>query len=60
MDDIGDEAPLYAVERSDDGHETWRVAGPNGLVGVYASASEAQAKADFLNEQVAEETEDDS
>jgi hypothetical protein len=60
MADMGDEAPLYTVERSDDGPETWRVVGPNGLVGVYGSASDAQAKADFLNEQIAEGTENDS
>jgi hypothetical protein len=60
MGDMGDGAPLYAVESSDEGLQSWRVIGPNGLVGVYASASEAQAKADLLNEQVAEGTEDDS
>jgi hypothetical protein len=60
MADTGDEAPLYTVERSDDGPEIWRVVGPNGLFGVYGSANDAQAKADFLNEQIAEATEDDS
>ena len=60
MGNADGDTPLYTVERSDDGPETWRVVGPNGLVGVYASANEAQARADFLNEQVAEETEDDS
>ena len=60
MGDPGHEAPLYTVERINDGSEGWRVVGPNGLVGVYESASEAQAKADFLNEQIAEEAEDDS
>jgi hypothetical protein len=60
MDENGDSAPLYTAERSDDGPESWRVVGPNGLVGVYQSASDAQARADYLNEQVAEETEDDA
>lgn len=53
------DAPLYFVERCKDAPETWRVVGPNGLVGVYETASDAQAKADFLNEQSAEEIEDD-
>ena len=60
MGDNNDETPLYTVERSDDGPESWRVVGPNGLVGVYETASDAQSRADFLNEQVAEEQEDDS
>ena len=55
-----DDPPLYVVQGSDNDPETWRVVGPNGLVGVYKSASDAQAKADFLNEQTAEETENDS
>jgi hypothetical protein len=60
MGETRNEALLYTVERSDDGPETWRVVAPSGLVGAYASGNEAQARADFLNEQVAEETEDDS
>jgi len=60
MDDTKNEAPLYRVEHSGDGLEGWRVVGPNGLAGVHASEGEAQARADFLNEQVAEETEDDA
>ena len=58
MADTQDETPLYIVEPG--GAEGWRVIGPNGLVGVYPSLSEAQARADFLNEQIAEETEDDA
>jgi hypothetical protein len=60
MGDVDDDAPPYFVERGGDGPGSWRVIGPNGLVGVYPTASEAQAKADYLNEQVAEEREDDS
>jgi len=60
MQNSGDEAPLYTVKRSDDNPARWLVVGPNGLVGVHESATEAQARADFLNEQVAEETEDDA
>jgi len=60
MQRINGEAELYNVEASDDGSQTWLVTGPNGLVGIYASAQEAQAKADFLNEQAAQETEDDT
>ena len=60
MSETGYEGPLYRVEQSQDGPEGWRVVGPNGLVGVYESATEAQARADDLNEQVAEETEDDA
>ena len=60
MGDTDDDAPLYFVERGNDDPESWRVIGPNGLVGVYRTAREAQAKADFLNEQVAEQREDDS
>lgn len=56
MEATDEAGPSYVVERSEDG---WRVVGPNGLVGVYPSASEAQAKADLLNEQSAEEAEDD-
>ena len=52
-------APLYAIEPCEDDAESWRVIGPNGVVGVYQTASDAQAKADYLNEQVAEESEDD-
>jgi hypothetical protein len=51
---------LYSVEPSDDESGPWRLIGPNGLVGEYASEKEAQAKADFLNEQSAQGTEDDS
>ena len=48
-----DVAPLYIVERSDDGSESWRVVGPNGPVGAYGTEGEAQGRADFLNVQVA-------
>jgi hypothetical protein len=57
MDQPDDDAPLYSVHSSADG---WRVIGPNGLAGTYRTEREAQAKADFLNEQVAEEREDDT
>jgi hypothetical protein len=57
MKDVEDRAPLYSIERCDEG---WRVMGPNGPVGVFPAESDAQAKADFLNEQVAEEREDDA
>jgi hypothetical protein len=60
MEATDDAGPLYFVERSKDGVEGWRVMGPNGLVGDYQSETDAQAKADFLNEQAAEEAEDDS
>jgi len=60
MENADDDAPPYFVERSDDGIQNWRVVGPNGLVGVYQTERDAQAKADFLNEQIAEEREDDS
>ena len=54
------DAPLYRIERAEDGSGPWRVVGPNGPVGVYPSAAEAQARADALNEDAAEETEDDA
>lgn len=60
MGDTDDDAPVYSVERGDDGLEEWRVTGPNGLVGAYPTQSDAQAKADFLNEQIAEERENDA
>ncbi len=60
MDDKTDVAPLYYIEINDEPPKNWRVIGPNGLVGAYESESDAQARADLLNEQVAEETEDDS
>ena len=60
MDDKSDEEPLYTVEHEDEGAESWHVVGPHGLVGVYGTAGEAQARADALNEQVAEAMEDDS
>ena len=53
------DAPLYRAERSADDSGRWRVVGPNGAVGVYRLESEAQAKADQLNEDVAEEQEND-
>ncbi len=54
-----DDAPLYYVERCAEGPNSWRVMGPNGAIGAYRNESEAQAKADQLNEEVAEEQEDD-
>jgi hypothetical protein len=54
-----DDAPLYSVERSTEEPGGWRVVGPNGLVGVFRLESEAQGRADQLNEEVAEEQEDD-
>ena len=54
------EDPLYSVERLDAEPGGWCVMGPNGPAGVYPSEQEAQARADFLNAQVAEESEDDS
>lgn len=60
MSDSPDRDALYSIEIDDERPQSWRVIGPNGLVGVYESESEAQARADFLNEQVAEETEGDS
>jgi hypothetical protein len=51
---------LYTVERGQDDAEIWRVVGPNGAVGAYRSESEAQASADRLNEDAAEEQEDDA
>ncbi len=59
MTDTGDQAPLYSVEPSQGEPGTWRVVGPNGAVGDYPTATDAQAKADLLNEQIAEETEGD-
>ncbi len=56
---IGDR-PLYYVESSGDEPGVWRVVGPNGVVDSYRAESEAQSKADRLNEEVAEEREDDS
>lgn len=49
-------APLYRVEPAAQG---WRVTGPNGDAGAYRTKDEAQAHADRLNEEVAEEAEDD-
>lgn len=60
MEDNDEDASPYVVERPDAVSQGWRVVGPNGLVGMFATASQAQAKADSLNEQVAEEKEDDS
>lgn len=51
---------LYHVEQSNDDQRKWRVVGPNGLVNAYNTEREAQAKADDLNMQVAEEREDDA
>lgn len=51
---------LYTVERGQDDSEVWHVVGPNGAVGAYRSESEAQANADRLNEDAAEEQEDDA
>jgi len=59
MAETDDHAPLYFIEPSHEKPGTWRVAGPNGIVGEYGAAAEAQAKADLLNEQIAEETEND-
>jgi hypothetical protein len=52
--------PLYYVEGSNDDPGVWRVVGPNGVVDSYRVESEAQSRADRLNEDVAEEIEDDS
>jgi hypothetical protein len=57
MDLPPDDAPLYSIEKVAEG---WRVCGPNGAAGVYEDERDAQARADFLNEQVAEEREDDA
>jgi hypothetical protein len=54
------ESALYNVERGQDDPEIWRVVGPNGVVGDYRSEGEAQARADRLNEDAAEEQEDDN
>jgi hypothetical protein len=51
---------LYTVERGQDDPNVWRVVGPNGVVGAHRSESEAQASADRLNEDAAEEQEDDA
>ena len=59
MGNTDEDASPYVVEPCNEDQGSWRVIGPNGLVGVYQTASEAQAKADFLNEQVAEEREGD-
>jgi hypothetical protein len=53
------EGPLYYVERGAEDAGGWRVVGPNGVVGVYRVESEAQSRADQLNEDVAEEREND-
>ncbi len=59
--DYGENAgPLYFVERQPEGSAHWRVMGPNGVVGDFATVAGAQAKADDLNEQVAEALEDDA
>jgi hypothetical protein len=57
---IGDSAPIYWIERCTDDPETWYVIGPNGIVGDRRSKREAQAEADRLNEDVAEERENDA
>jgi hypothetical protein len=59
MADNADGGPLYFIEPIHEELETWRVVGPNGPVGDYRTEADAQAKADLLNEQVAEGTEDD-
>ena len=51
---------LYSVERGEGDPEVWRVVGPNGVVAAYPTQSEAQARADQLNEDAAEEQEDDA
>ena len=58
--EIGERAPIYYAERCPDDTGAWRVVGPNGLVAVYPAEADAQAKADLLNEAVAEEREDDA
>ena len=54
------ESALYYVERCDDDLGSWRVVGPNGVVDTHRVESEAQSRADRLNEDVAEEQEDDA
>ena len=56
-DEIADRGPLYRVERTPG---SWRVIGPNGVVADFPGEAEAQAKADLLNEDAAEESEGDS
>jgi hypothetical protein len=60
MQETDGEAPSYIVERFNDGQEQWRIVGPNGVAGVFRTERDAQARADFLNEQAAEEREDDA
>jgi hypothetical protein len=60
MTDADGDGPIYFVESSEDTPETWRVMGPHGPVSDYPTAAQAQARADYLNEQIAEEAEDDS
>jgi hypothetical protein len=60
MADMDGEGPIYFVEQDNDTPGAFRVMGPNGPVGAYPTAADAQAKADYLNEQIAEEMEDDS
>jgi hypothetical protein len=52
--------PLYYVEQATEDPVLWRVVGPNGVVDTYGLESEAQSRADRLNEEIAEEREDDS
>lgn len=57
---MSQDSALYTVERGQDDPGIWRVVGPNGAVGDYRSESAAQASADRLNEDAAEEQEDDA
>ena len=59
-DGTWDDAPLYYIERCKDDPCHWRVVGPNGIVDTYPTESEAQSRADRLNEDVAEERENDN